>query len=574
MKRFVVRFQMWFLNLKFRHKMICTYFTISIIPVVILGTFCYWQARSLVMQQEQNKLESVLAQAVESVSYKLNLYEALSATTVFNGNLADALNVNYLDDYYSMYEVYKTIDSLFNAYKATHKELKEATICTDSLLKHGYTVSRLSEISAEEWYKSAMENYNLQWFSNGKDTLFATRRFPSSNIDSGQNLLQFELDYEKFLDPFKALGEDGCGIIATNSAGELLYTNDLFPKKSSNDILNNGGNNIWKGKALTVKRGNNLFIKAMIPNVGFTVYLSRPMSAITMGVIPIAITVGCMIIGCLLLVFVMSTFFSKTIVRRLEQLNRNMERVKNGQLQVTVTSEASDEMGAVIRTFGEMIKQIDTLIYEVYQSKLSQKEYELKALQAQINPHFLYNSLSLINWKAIKAGEKDISDMSKLLSTFYRTSLNKGKQLITVEDELKNVTSYIAIQLIMHDHEFDVEYDLEPNIYSNLMINLLLQPIVENAIVHGLDYKDNGRGSLKISGRVEGDNLILGVFDNGAGMNEQTVESLLKKDGKGYGMKNVNDRIKLYYGDKYGLHVESSIGEGTYVEVILPIRKS
>lgn len=555
--------------------MICTYFAISIIPVAILGTFCYWQARSLVIQQEKGKLERILQQAVESVSYKLDLYDSLSTTTAFNSSLANALTVSYGNDYYSMYKVYSgIIDPLFTAYKSTHKELKEITIYTDSLLKHGFTVRPLSEIDSQSWYTKAIENYNMQWFSNGKDTILATRRFPSNDINSAPNLLRLEIDYDELLSPLQALGAYGYGIIATDSTGDLLYSNDLFTKKYQNKILDDGGQSIWKGKGLTVKRGNKLLIKSMIPSVGFSVFLCSPMSAVTIGVIPIAITVGFVIAGCLLLVMLMSTFFSKTIVPRLELLNHNMKLVKNGKLDVIVESDSNDEIGEVIRTFGEMIKQIDTLIYEVYPSRLSQKESEVKALQSQINPRFLYDSLDLINCKATKSGERDISDMSKLLSTFYRTSLNKGKELITVEDELKNVTSYIAIQLIMHNHEFDVDYDLEPIIYSKMMINLLLQPIVENAIVHGLDHKSSGRGSLRITGRIEGDFLLLGVFDNGTGMSAQTVSSLLRGGSKGYGMKNINDRIKQYYGEKYGLQIDSSIDEGTYVKVTLPVRNS
>ena len=248
-----------------------------------------------------------------------------------------------------------------------------------------------------------------------------------------------------------------------------------------------------------------------------------------------------------------------------------MQEVKKGNLEVTVASDAQDEIGELIRGFGNMVEYIKTLIEEVYEGRISLKEYEMKALQAQINPHFLYNSLSLINWKAIEADEKDISKITLALSKFYRTALNKGNNVLPLEDEISNVKSYLDIQLMMHDYEFDVEIDIDESMYFYDTPNLILQPLIENAIDHGIDLKTEGRGKITIRGWQDENNMYLSVEDNGAGMEEAVANAILTRKSKGYGVRNVNDRIRLIYGPEYGLTIESKVGQGTKITIRFPI---
>ena len=253
-----------------------------------------------------------------------------------------------------------------------------------------------------------------------------------------------------------------------------------------------------------------------------------------------------------------------------------MNEVEEGRLDIEVVNinDNGDEIDDLFRSFGKMIRQINILIGEVYQGEIRQKQYEMKALQAQINPHFLYNSLSLINWKAIEAEQTDISKITLALSTFYRTSLNKGGNLLRVADEINNCKSYLEIQLYMHDYEFEVEFCVEEEILDCETINLILQPLVENAIEHGIDLKeDGGRGKLIISGSHEEDAIILKVEDNGVGIEPERAAEMLSMQSKGYGVRNVNERIKLQYGDDYGLQVKSELEKGTIVSIRLPYIK-
>ncbi|MCC3374609.1 sensor histidine kinase [Cohnella sp. REN36] len=178
--------------------------------------------------------------------------------------------------------------------------------------------------------------------------------------------------------------------------------------------------------------------------------------------------------------------------------------------------------------------------------------------------------MSIINWKALQVDAEDISDLVTTLSRFYRTALNKGNNLISVRDEIDNVQSYIKIQLIMHDGSFDVEYDLEEAIYAYDMINLALQPIVENAIEHGIDCKMEGRGLLRLVGRTVGENVAFTVEDNGPGLDPELQRTSLTQQTSGYGLKNVQERIRLLFGEAYGVSVASEPGRGTRMTITFP----
>ena len=261
------------------------------------------------------------------------------------------------------------------------------------------------------------------------------------------------------------------------------------------------------------------------------------------------------------------------MVERLEQLTENMNQINLGLRKVTVVSQSKDEIGVLVRTFTRMMDEINKLISQVYEAKIKLQKTEMKALQAQINPHFLYNSLSIINWKALEADNEEISRITLALSTYYRTSLNKGETMTIAANEIRNIDAYLQIQLIMHDNSFQVIKEIQEDALSYSVPKLILQPLVENAIEHGLDVSEKEEKWLKISVCKEKDALIMAVEDNGVGMSEEQAKSIITYRSKGYGVRNVNDRITLLYGEEYHLRVKSRQGEGCRIEIVIPVNK-
>ena len=277
-----------------------------------------------------------------------------------------------------------------------------------------------------------------------------------------------------------------------------------------------------------------------------------------------------LIIACGFIILFLGLSFSRIFTRKIEELTKNMDQVNHGSREVTVSSDSEDEVGILINSFHNMMDEINRLIDEVYVNKIALKEYELKALQAQINPHFLYNTLSMMNWMAIRSNQMEISKVTLALSTFYRTALSKGEDVVTVENCIQNMQAYLEIQLTMHDNNFTVDWDIDPTIKNEKMPKLLLQPVVENAIEHGIDEKEDGDKKIFLSFRGNGDDVVITVRDNGMGMPQEKAETLVTYQAKGYGLKNVNDRIRILYGENYGIRILSAPDEGTTVMMRFP----
>ena len=263
-----------------------------------------------------------------------------------------------------------------------------------------------------------------------------------------------------------------------------------------------------------------------------------------------------------------------SILSPLRQLTGVISRISLEDIEkheLLIIPNRNDEIGKLIHTFNSMLKRIRSLIDEAYVQKLKTKEYQLNALRAQINPHFLYNTLSLISARAIIAEQTEISETVQLLTLFYRTSLNNGQDITTIRNELENIKAYISIQLILTNHSFLAEYHLEEEFLELSIPCLILQPIVENAIEHGLRSSRRQPRRLTIDLSSEKDFCCIRVCDNGCGIPTDKIQGLFSCETTHIGIKNVNERLKLSYGNNLGLLINSEEGCGTEVIIRIPI---
>lgn len=267
---------------------------------------------------------------------------------------------------------------------------------------------------------------------------------------------------------------------------------------------------------------------------------------------------------------------SHSIARRLYRLNDTMHAVEHGDVSARVEPQGRDEIGQLMRSFSNMMTRIDTLMDEKLEQGQQIKALELKALQAQINPHFLYNSLDLINCTAIASNVPQISRMVNALARFYRLSLSRGREVIPLSDELKHAQLYVEIQNMRFENRVQVKWEIEPGVEQCSIIKIVLQPIIENAVIHGIFEREDKAGCLRIAAHRQQDDLIITVEDNGVGMDEATRVANFSADASsantkgGYGVRNINARLHLAYGPEYGLFCESEIGRGTCVTIRIP----
>ncbi|QJD84225.1 cache domain-containing sensor histidine kinase [Cohnella herbarum] len=263
---------------------------------------------------------------------------------------------------------------------------------------------------------------------------------------------------------------------------------------------------------------------------------------------------------------------------RIRKLTKNMRKVGVDNFKPNLDPKNNDEIGELTTTFNRMITRIDDLAADKYQLGLDVKNMELRALQAQINPHFLYNTLDMANWLAMKYNADDIRVLITSLSDFYKLSLSNGEDFISIRNEIEHVSAYVRIQNMRFRDKIDLRIDVPEDLMEYRTLKLLLQPLVENAILHGIMEKDTQTGTVWIRGKMDGDAIELIVEDDGIGMEEHTVRGILdgtlKKEIGGYGMRNIHNRLELIFGYPFGLTVESSMGAGTRVTVRIPVQET
>lgn len=271
-----------------------------------------------------------------------------------------------------------------------------------------------------------------------------------------------------------------------------------------------------------------------------------------------------------------SYFLSNYYVGRLKKLSMEMQHLQEGDFTVQLPSvQQGDEVEEVYRNFNFMVGEVRRLLREHFELGKDARVAELRALQAQINPHFLYNTLDLINWIAMDYEAEDIEKIAWNLARFYRLSLNHGKDLISIGEEAEHVQVYINIQKFHYDDAVHLEVDVPEELKRLACLNIILQPFVENAIIHGIGERAEIRQcSIAIKVRRQGDNILFSVKDDGPGMTSQqmkdAVDLNINQIKGGYGIKNINFRIKLCFGEEYGVRYESVLGKGTTAFILIP----
>ena len=561
----------WFNGIKLRYKLAIFYSLFCFLPVMLLFWLSFLQMRSIIDDKGKMNLQSYLQQSVSSMDRTLDGYNSLSDYIAFDRTLAEVFSMEYGTPYEQYEQLTQKVDPILRTASYFHGGMQQITIYTDNgMVKHDTTVAPVSEIEETDWYQKTLEHPGLNWFANyQEETLFSARKLAFSGAREGVNILYMDVDYQKLFTPYAETLISECGLYITDQDGKLVFEESRFSGKNQNYDLTYSEFLEQRDRGST----DYIILCEQSNTTGWTVWLYQPVGLAGEAMRPIGVMAGVTILICIFAAVLAYFITSGMVSSRIERLTHFMQEVQEGSMDMQMESDDRDEIGMLYRGFGSMMKRIRTLINEVYLSKITQKEAELKALQAQINPHFLYNTLSLINWKAQAAGEEDISRMTLALSTFYRTALNRGRNVLQVETELSNTRAYLEIQSMLHDGDFDYEIEAQTEILQCESLNLILQPLVENAIHHGIEEKTDGRGKITVRGWKEDNCVWFMVEDNGVGMEQEVADKILTMESKGYGVRNVDERIRLCYGEKYAMKVESVVGKGTKMTIHFPARR-
>lgn len=454
--------------------------------------------------------------------------------------------------------------------------MPEGIIVADSRMKYRKDREKFTDYIKlklkEEQYKD-LKFGTLQYVNKIPYLVYSAPVFTDEAIKEPIGYIVIGLAVNIITDSLETMIGDFGSVILTNENGIILnhgnynlvgtaIKNEWFLEQIKSgvrfkDIVTDGIYNI-----LNKIKGEELYLAATISNYNIITPASKLKNIIWL------ITLVGMIIMFVIMFIVLSWQF-----RPLKELLKKISMVREGNLETQIDVNTDDEIGELADDFNKMVADIKQLLKTVKDDQQQLREYELKALQAQINPHFLYNTLDSIYWMTKTREYDEIGDITVALSQFFRLSFNNGKDFTTVEKEIIHVSNYLLVQQLRYPDKFNWDIDVDKDIYNNECIKLILQPLVENSLAHGLKHKKKD-GYIKVTGVKEKGIVSLQVEDNGCGINVEELENNLKNDevtDTGYALRNVNRRIELYYGKPFGLYF-SNTGLGACVEIRLPVK--
>jgi len=606
-------------NIKIQTRLIGSFFTISLLPLIITGALSFSLSSNAIkskistysiqiadqvsknIERELSRLEfdSVDLALSEAVQDTLANYAYMSEFERYNSSLILQENVvkkfsflHYISDVLLYTNDRERIvaygDSNVFKFVIEPVYLKELLIQADN--KGGAPVWAVSskanevrlvdrpDISFDSRYgilicrsiKDLSSNNQTGYRSSGKKIGYIVIRANEAyisdifrNIDIGEGSEIFVVDAK--------------GVVVSSRSKDIK----ILEKYKQGEAIKQFVDKTRKTKAGTVKfEGDNeysLVTSSPIAGTDWFVVNVIPFSYLNKESIRLGTYILVVCAACILIAVVLSFFISKSISMPLRALIRSMNSTKSGNLSVPIDDASRDEIAEVTSNYNAMLEDLKMLLEDVKNKERQKRKAELKALQAQINPHFLSNTLNTAKWLAGVQNAHNVEELLTSLIELLHASMGKGDEMITVEEELKYLKNYILIQEFKYYDKFKVHFDIQPETYKYKILKFLLQPLLENSIIHGIEPL-KGTGVIVVKINAEGDDLKIRITDNGVGISEDIIKDILTKDNRpnksklsGIGLPNVEERIKLAFGEKYGIRVESVPNLFTTFELTLPI---
>lgn len=577
-------------------KLMLSYILFILILVAVNFYVSHSMYDASMRKQTRLNIQGTLLQIKDNVTYKMNDIVQTSATLYDNRTLVLSLRSfeEGVEGYNRMNQV--IIPKLESASKAIGLNLRMSVYFHNESVNERYKVWRddstrdfneqtadiyhMSRIVDAAWYRGIpAEQYNetMLWKQVEEDErdgrISLIRRIVDMNNPlaiAEVGIMRFSVRKSELFDSvnFKKLGA-GSELIVMDDAGEVVFT--------SGKLLHKGRTASIVGTNRNASPGGNpdseyLTIEERLPQLDWKIIARVPLTIIEQEAVRVRtyfITI-CLLCVALLIGagFIISRYFSKRINKIVSVLNSFRE----GDLHKRMPDKGKGEFSQIANALNEMGEDFEALINKVYLTQIQKKEAELEMLQTQINPHFLYNTLSSINQLA-KFGENEkLQKMVVELAQFYRLTLNSGKTLIPVAVEVEQANAYLDIQKVKYGQRMEVAFDIDTNIWPYETIKLILQPFIENVLKHAWS---GDRIHIRIVVQKEGETILYRIIDDGLGMKRGRIDEIFDpRDNShtGYGIRNIDQRVKLHYGSDYGVSIFSKVGIGTSVQIRIPAR--
>lgn len=581
-------------------KLMLSYFVLISLLLLLFASFSYIRVSDISRTQVQYSAKQAFDQAVTFFEYKVSNLIRISEVVYFDENVQQILKQSreiYADDIYAQTADIMYLNSFLSNLKNKTDVYRAAIYFPDwfPYADQGINFLNIDDLRSTSDYERLINSKDLVYWTGVQEipndyfnydparVISLLRKIRNSNdlteVLGVIRLSVLESTIAEILSNAKTSPNNL--VFLLNSHGEIVCSSN--PEKaetlSQNEILGRLPQDTqldWDRIEIDHKED---FVKTKgIENTDWKIISIIPNEDIlaqSRNIRNLIIQIGLWIAGfsC-----VIAFLFSNSFVRRIRLLAESMRRVQKGELGINLASKGQDEIDEVMDTFNYMLQRIRLLLDKQYQSGVNLKNAELKALQSQINPHFLYNTLELIGWKALDHKAPDIHILVTELARFYKLSLSQGQDFVSIADEIKHIQTYVNIQNMRFENSVRLVIDIDETLYTQSIVKITLQPLVENAIQHGFRKHDGQTpGIITVTGRLETPAVILLTLqDNGSGMCTKQLASLLKAPKQdtehGYGVYNIDQRLKICYGGSFGLKYSLPPEGGVKVEIRIPYR--
>lgn len=569
----------WFNNLPIKTKLILLLVLASVIPLLFVSLYNFSFARKQLLDQANRNIEVMNLQITNNINDQFENLLLTSSLLYSDTTLEGFLTKSYIKDW-DFVLAYQYINRTFYNVLSSNNKISYISIYVNnqSLPSDGFFIQHintalddLTELNMDMRYLGKVNYKGLISNKNGERVIYLRRSLNRNRLSNPYGYLEIGIKEETIFSLFEseATNKD---IYIIDQFGIIQSTRDKsILGKNINDVLsvNVLSDQIQSGQLLDINNEKMMIVFTSLQNdwkiISITP-LSKIYREITQASLQSLLISSISVIIALLLIFQISQYFSS----RFQRVMKQIALIEQNNLHVNLDLEGKDEIGRLSVALNKMSGTLDKAIHENYIKAIQVKETELMLLQGQVNPHFLYNSLSGISSLALSHKNDEIVAFSNHLSQFYRTSLNHGKKFITIAEEVEITKHYIAIQNTRFPGMFNFIWDIDPSVMNKSTLKLILQPIVENIVNHAV--KDDSQQLMAIICIYsEADRIFFRISDDGLGIAYDKINTLLDPEkASGFGLINVNARIQLSYGAEYGLSISSQLGQGTIVSVCIP----
>lgn len=554
-------------NMRIRTRVLLICILISVIPILLLGGTSFVTTRGLLQTRARNTMNQAAARTRNVVDNYVANVEYTLTTIAYSTTVAQMIGADYTDSFAFQLQADKMLIPLLSILQGQNRDYSRISLYTENrAAAYSYFIHPLED--ADDTVSPAL-NTTLPYWYISSNAVRASKKLGTLTTSKMTHIISISIDIGKF---YRLFDDSASNYILLSEDGNVLRTNLPISPDDPTDFQELVSESGEQGVRIRIDEEDYLMICTEFNLPGLKLCYLAPYGETFASTEGILITTVIFALTAILFSMLISIFFSTALSASLNRLLEAFRKVEEGSLNADIENNNRDEIGELTRRFRHMIERLKVAQEDNRQIQIRAREAEMRALQAQINPHFLYNTLSMINWKAIEYGADELGEAVRTLSTFYRTALNRGADMTTLDQEIVNVQAYVSIRKLMSNNSFEfvLEMDEDEKLKKCRVINLMLQPIVENAIDHGIGSLSEREGLLTLHiGHDDKDskNVAIRVTDNGSGIPEEKLQNLLTEASTGYGLRNVNERLKYYFGSDAGLYITSVPGKGTCVEV-------